>query len=385
MRSLRAVLVGVLVVAATGGCGMARPPAQPPVVVRPAPTAYEVTVAPTTAPPPPGQDVILDAIRSAPAACGLPIHYLSGYGGRVGDTETILQVSEGYQRQRPPVEPLQVDLTGDGGLDLVGVLSCTVAGVSKPDNIVLYTGPATPVAALELTKVQKEKSAVVRGLRTVGGEVQVEWTAFDSGSGPVRQYQGIVAWNGRALEIKRAAIASGPRSIKVDSGSFMASDGNVHCTMHPGMAWCDVLASTWTPPTSPPPVPDAAATTGPTASAAATPTTPSTAATTAQAGCGDRPYGRTFLIAEGRARQTCRGEQGPETAALGSGLTTWHRRGWDATVTVDGRRSAAMTPGSTMTATGVSCRATASEVTCTDERTRASFTAGRTVARVTSG
>lgn len=342
-----------------------------------------------------GVDVVVAEIRSAPAACGLPEHHLTAFRGRQGGTETLLQVDEGYGGTMPPVSPVPVDLLGDGALDLVGVLSCTAEDTPLPDQLVVYTGPATPVAAFDLSRVQSQKFAVVRELSVVGGQVRVHWTAFDSASGPVTQYEGTVAWRGGGPVVEHVRRSGGPRAVRVESGTFMTGDGNVHCVMQPEAAWCDVLETTWTPPPSPPATtvsPQRTPTgTTPVPSAGATPSTataPSTAATTSglpTQGCGTRPYGRTFVIADGRARRACAGEQGVEIAALGSPLTAWHRQGWDATVMIDGRRSAALTPGSSMGTSTVRCSATSSTVTCRDSRTRAAFTVGRTTARLQGG
>lgn len=391
-RGLIAAFLAAFLLAgcAAGGSGSTQEPrpAQPVL----APEVVE-TVAPTTAPPTRGVDVSLADIRSAPAVCGVPEHHLSGYRGHVGSTETTLQVTDGYALGMQPVEPVEVDVTGDGGLDLVGVISCTVDGAARPDSLVLYTGPATPVTSLDLGTVGREKLAVVRALRTPGGEVRVEWTGFDSPSAPGTQYEGTVEHRGGRLVIEDVRRSSGPRTIEVTDGAFMTADGNVHCTMHDDIAWCDVRTTTWRPPASPTSPPGVSGTPTPvgtpTPSAA---TTPSSAASGADGagtaspatGCEGRPYGRTFLVQAGRARQTCAGEEGPESAALGAPLTAWHRRGWDATVVIDGRRSAALTPGSTMRTSAVTCRATASAVACTDTRTQASFEVGRTVSRVSS-
>ncbi|GMA39455.1 hypothetical protein [Mobilicoccus caccae] len=375
------VLLACLLLAAC-----ARPTTTPeePAILPPVPTAFPMSTAPS-APATTGVDVIPEAIRSAPAACGLPEHHLTGYKSRSGDTHTVLQVTEGYNSQMAPVAPVRVDITGDGALDLVGVLSCTVAGQPRPDHLVLYTGPAMPAAALDLSTVQDEKLAVVRALRTVGGEVRVEWTGFDDPAGRGTQYQGTVSWTDGALTVEDEETASGPRTVTVDTGTFMTSDGNVHCVMHPTIAWCDVSQTTWRPPPSPAPTSPAPQTPTSVPSDTSTTTGAAPSPTATEQGCGDRPYGRTFLLNQGRAIQTCAGEQGPELAALGSALTSWHRLGWDATVTVDGRRSAAMTPGSSMQTQGIECRASADQVTCTDTRTQAAFTVGRTTARVSSG
>ncbi|GEM_PF-1795368 len=359
------------------------PPAGPPAA---GPLPEVVTVAPTTAPPQRAPDVDLRAIRSAPAACGLPVHHLSSYRGSVGTTSTTLQVVDGYSAGMDPVPPVGADLTGDGGLDLVGVLSCTVDGNPVPDSLVLYTDTATPLASFDIGTVQRQKYAVVRALRTPGGEVRVEWTAFDSADAPVTQYEATLAWHDGALVLLDRRRSSGPRTVTVSEASFLTTDGNVHCVMNGDAVWCDVARSTWTPPpptTAPtaPASPSREATSTPTSNPTSNPTGPPTNA----APCDGRPYGRTFVISGGRAKRTCAGEAGPETAALGAPLTAWHRSGWDATVVLDGRRSAALTPGSTLSTSGITCTATESVVTCTDTRTRASFDVGRTVDRLSTG
>jgi len=340
-----------------------------------------VTVAPTTAAPTRAVDVDAASIRSAPAACGLPVHHLSSHRGSVGTTETTLQVTDGYAMGMPPVPPVETDVTGDGGLDLVGVLSCTVDGDPRPDTLVLYTGPATPAGSVGLDTVQKQKYGVVRDLRVVGGDVRVEWTAFDRADGPVTQYEATVSWRGDRLALVDQRRSSGPRRVTVSAGSFLTADGNVHCVVHDDVAWCDVARSTWTPPPSPSasPRPSTAASPSGTASS----TSPSTASPTTSA-CEGREYGRTFLLRAGRVTRTCAGEQGPEVAALGAPLASWHRTGWDATVVVDGRRSAALTPGSSMSSAQITCSATSETVTCTDTRTKASVEVGRSVAEVST-
>lgn len=413
VRRAAALAGATLLVASLAACAEdtpARPAAAPPPVL---PPPAVVTVAPTTAPVVRAPDVDLAAIRSAPAACGLPVHHLSSYRGSVGTTETTLQVNDGYAMGMDPVPPVRADLTGDGGLDLVGVLSCTVDGMPKPDSLVLYTDTATPLASLDLGTSPRRRYAVVRALRVLGGDVRVEWTAFDDPQGAVTQNEATLGWRGGRLVLLDQRRSSGPRTVTVSDASFLTADGNVHCVLHGDVGWCDVARSTWTPPPSPTsasptsraPAATSPAATGRTGSSTASPTrTPgaSAAATSSAASttspspvstlttasgvtCDGRPYGRTFLLRDGRATRTCAGEQGPEIAALGSPLTTWHRTGWDATVVVNGRRSAALTPGSTMSTSGISCTADASVVTCTDTRTQASFEVGRTVDRLSTG
>ncbi|GAB49120.1 hypothetical protein [Mobilicoccus pelagius] len=381
VRRFAAVASVLLPVVLTGCAGGPAPaPVSRPVVSVPPPEI--VTVAPTTAAPTHGVDVDAAAIRSAPAACGLPLHHLSSHRGSIGTTETTLQVTDGYAMGMAPVPPVETDVTGDGGLDLIGVLSCTVDDDPRPDTLVLYTGPATPAASVGLDTAQKQKYAVVRDLRVVGGDVRVEWTAFDRADGPVTQYEATVSWRGDRLALVDPRRSSGPRRVTVSTGSFLTADGNVHCVVHDDVAWCDVARSTWTPPPSPPPSASRRPSTSPTPSGTAS-SAGAPSASPASA-CEGREYGRTFLIRAGRVTRMCAGEQGPEIAALGAPLASWHRTGWDATVVVDGRRSAALTPGSSMSSAQITCSATSEAVTCTDTRTRASFEVGRGVADVST-
>ncbi|MDO5628662.1 MAG: hypothetical protein Q4G43_10110 [Mobilicoccus sp.] len=284
----------------------------------------------------------------------------------------MLQVTERHRWNTDVVAPVEVDLTGDGGLDLVGVLSCTRDGVELPDSIVLYTGPASPAATLDLAAGQEGVVTVVRSMTTIGGDVRVQWTAMTGGQ-ESGQYQATVTWTGTGLELVDVAESSGPRTVTVENGSFMSPDGNVHCVLHGALGWCDVSETTWTPPSPPPPTPVSPDATG-----------DDDDEIVMEQACDGRPFGKTFLINGGRATQTCRGEQGPETATLGAPLTAWHRNGWDAVVVVDGRRSAALAAGSTMRTAAISCEAATAEITCTDTRTQASFTVGRATSRVSS-
>ena len=393
---LVAALGALVLLSSLSGCG-AEPPPRPSVARPSVALPPVVTATPTAAPVERAPDVDLAAIRSAPAACGLPVHHLSGYRGSVGATETTLQVDDGYAMGMDPVPPVRADLTGDGGLDLVGVLSCTVDGSPKPDTLVLYTDTARPVAALDLGTARRARYAVVRALRVLGGDVRVEWTTFEDPQGPVTQNEATLGWRRGALVLLDQRRSSGPRRVEVSDATFLTADGNVHCVLHTDLAWCDVARSTWTPPPSPTtgtgdvgpgeggasPTSTSTVTRTPTAPRSSTPA-PGAPSTGTGASCEGRRYGRTFLLRAGRVVRTCAGEQGPEIAALGSPLVSWHRTGWDATVVVDGRRSAALTPGSTMSTSAISCRATASVVRCTDTRTRASFEVGRTLDRIST-
>lgn len=359
-----------VLLAGCGGVGTPVPGPTMTTTVAQAPAPAVVTVTASSAPPSRLPDVDPAAIRSAPAACGVPEHRLDSYRGEVGPVETLLQVEESLSGL-PPVPPVALDVTKDGGADLVGVLSCTSGETPLSDHLVLYTGPATPVASFDVSRRSGHKLAVVRSIDVTGREIVVQWAGFDPGSATVDQYRGIVTWDGKALGMRGRTRLSGPRRVSVQQGAFLTPDGNVACQMYPQATWCDVDSITWTPAAAPSPT------------APATPT--GTAGTAAPTGCGDRPYGKTMVLAAGTARVSCTGQQGPEAASLGTPLTEWFRMGWDPVVLVDGRRSAALAAGSSMVVGSVRCEVATASVTCLDTKTGADFTLGRTVHRVGRG
>lgn len=255
------------------------------------------------------------------------------------------------------VAPVRVDLTGDG-TDIAAVASCSQGGVAWPEWVLLYSEKPRLhlIGQFDLGSIAATEHATVSGLVVSGDAVQVQWGTTDGCCTNPQEWSATLTSNGSKATVTRVTQVGGApgRTVDVQSipggiAGFATPSGNITCMImveakgrDPSVR-CDIREFTWslTRPSSCP-----------------------------------LAYGQTFLLSE-RARLGCVGDTVEGVAAPGTPETSWRVRGLDATISVPSGRAVTLGYGSAMEAGDLVCRSRRTALTCTNDRTHASFTLAR--------
>ena len=121
---------------------------------------------------------LLDGPTPAPASCGHAA--TSVYGGHKSFGTYRGDLWLGLGQSSSFAKPLMTDVNRDGVQDAVVSMTCTAGGVSWPDWVLVYTGRARLVGAINLgSRSDTQEHASITRIVRRDGRVRVHWISYE--------------------------------------------------------------------------------------------------------------------------------------------------------------------------------------------------------------